>query len=635
MKRIAAFIMIALLAFVFAGCDFKLNNGNPIGIGDEIPTGIDVKSEGNRVKLEAGETLQLSAIVYPQTAPQEVTWSSDDDEIATVSETGLVTGVASGRVTIRAAAKNKPTVTGSIYLTVTQRPNAPTAITIVGPDTLYVNETIKYSYEVEPEDAVFTPEWLSADTSVFTVDANGRLTGVAPGEAELTLKAGEVTAKKTVLVRSREVDPETLTIVGRTEVEVGRSIPLLAVVTPEGARDDVEWTSSDEAIATVDAAGRVWAHAEGTVIITATSLINAELTDSLEITVIDYAIDTTDLQSQIIDVIAKTKNSILGVTNYQGTGSSLKKNSLGSGSVYNAWFVMKDGSIIYDLDEIVTFDDVEKYCYLLMTNKHVVKDAKKVKVYLHEEEIEVDAVTLQMDEKVDLAVVYFEHDRYIRPLPIGDSSKLQSGQFVIAIGNPSGYDFSSSATFGIVSHPQRYLSENTDADDLDDWHNEYIQHDVAINPGNSGGPLLNLAGEIVGMNTLKFASNDIDNMGFSIPSNVITALLPLLEAGEVPERLRLGITSTEVKTVLEGLVEDLEIPVGINYGLYVRDVSAGGHGERAGLQVDDIILSFNGVPIKKTLDLRLQLINLVEGSGVVVPIVIYRNGETITLYLEL
>ena len=123
--------------------------------------------------------------------------------------------------------------------------------------------------------------------------------------------------------------------------------------------------------------------------------------------------------------------------------------------------------------------------------------------------------------------------------------------------------------------------------------------------------------------------------GFSIPNSIITALLPLLEAGEVPERLRLGITSTEVKTVLEGLVEDLEIPAGINYGLYVRDVSAGGHGERAGLQVDDIILSFNGVPIKKTLDLRLQLINLVEGSGVVVPIVIYRNGETITLYLEL
>ena len=69
MKRIAAFIMIALLAFVFAGCDFKLNNGNPIGIGDEIPTGIDVKSEGNRLKLEAGETLQLSAIVYPQRPP--------------------------------------------------------------------------------------------------------------------------------------------------------------------------------------------------------------------------------------------------------------------------------------------------------------------------------------------------------------------------------------------------------------------------------------------------------------------------------------------------------------------------------------------------------------------------------------
>ncbi|HOA78723.1 MAG: Ig-like domain-containing protein [Bacilli bacterium] len=640
MKKTITLIFIMILTLGFAGCDFKINNGKPIGIGDEIPTAVIVKSEDNRMKLETGETLRLSATVFPETAPQGVVWSSENESVATVDQTGLVLGISSGTVTIKAAAASQKSVDGSIFLTVVEKPVPPTAITINGPASLFTNETVKYSYEVEPADATFAPEWISGDESVFTVDANGRVTGVAPGNAELLLQAGDVTDRLTITVKARAVDPESIAIVGRNEVEVGRSIPLKVVFEPAHARDDVVWTLSGDLSAAEIIDGRVYGKAPGNVIVTATSLINESLSASIEIAVIDYLIDTSNLQSQIIDVINKTKNSILGVTNYKYADVDgekvLKKSSLGSGSVYDVWFVLKDGSVVYDLDEIVTFEEIEKYRYLLMTNKHVVKEANQVKVYLHEEEIEIDADIRQMDDRVDLAVIYFEYDRYIRPLKVGDSSALVSGEFVIAIGNPSGYDFSSSATFGIVSHPQRYLSEDTDGDGTDDWHNEYIQHDAAINPGNSGGPLLNLAGEIVGMNTLKFASTDIDNMGFSIPSNVITGLLPLLEEGDVPKRIQLGVRVIEVKGILESPSEESpEIPAGIKHGLYVDSVDKESHAERAGILENDIILFFNGAEIRKTLDLRLQLLNLAEGSGVTVPIRVYRDGEIIDLYLEL
>jgi len=122
----------------------------------------------------------------------------------------------------------------------------------------------------------------------------------------------------------------------------------------------------------------------------------------------------------------------------------------------------------------------------------------------------------------------------MRPLEFADSNYLKKGMFAIAIGNPSGYEFYGSTTFGIISHPLRYISEDTNGNGTDDAENEYIQHNVAINPGNSGGPLINMDGKIIGINTMKFVSQDIDNMGFSIPSNVVTNLIPDLEAGRNP-----------------------------------------------------------------------------------------------------
>ena len=122
---------------------------------------------------------------------------------------------------------------------------------------------------------------------------------------------------------------------------------------------------------------------------------------------------------------------------------------------------------------------------------------------------------------------------------------------------------------------ERYIEDDTDDDGVSDWSALYIQHDAAINPGNSGGPLLNTKGEIVGINTMKFAATDIDNMGFSIPSKTILELIPHLEKGEVPKRATLGISGNEIEKLLESPDPLKPIPEGITYGIYVVDVVEG------------------------------------------------------------
>ncbi len=106
----------------------------------------------------------------------------------------------------------------------------------------------------------------------------------------------------------------------------------------------------------------------------------------------------------------------------------------------------------------------------------------------------------------------FEYSEYIKPLLFSDSSLVEQGDKSMAMRLRG----SSSATRGIVSHPERYVSDDTDNDGVKDWDAIYIQHDDLINPGNSGGPLLDMYGRVIGINTMKFVSNNIDNMGFSV-----------------------------------------------------------------------------------------------------------------------
>ena len=176
--------------------------------------------------------------------------------------------------------------------------------------------------------------------------------------------------------------------------------------------------------------------------------------------------------------------------------------------------------------------------------------------------------------------------------------------FAIALGSPEGYEFYNSATFGIISHAKRYLADDTDGDNVADWDAEYIQHDVAINPGNSGGALINLEGKLIGINTLKLASTEIEGMGFAIPSNLVNKLIPFLEEGKTPIRYVLGITVVTVRDIINYNNPEYidKIPEDINNGIYVGEVNP--TGLSAGkLQADDIILKFNDVELWRVMNL--------------------------------
>lgn len=334
-------------------------------------------------------------------------------------------------------------------------------------------------------------------------------------------------------------------------------------------------------------------------------------------------IDITEFENAVQAAIEKADPAVVGVQNY-----ALGSTKLGSAVIYKSIAKLKDGSEISGVDT-KDRNDVLIYRYFAITNRHVIEDANSISVYFGEEDDEISATIMEADPEVDLAVIRFEYEKYIQPLEFADSDNLKKGSFAIALGNPSGYY--GSATFGIISYPKRYIEEDNDNDNVIDWEAEYIQHDVAINPGNSGGPLINLQGQIIGINTMKFVDEEIDNMGFSIPSNLVAEIVPLLEQGIKPQRPKLGIQIREIRNMNENERLQYNIPEHLKYGLYVNKVELQGIGATANIKVNDIILSFNGIEIRYTHELRKELNKFIIGSGEEAEIIVYRNGQEVTL----
>lgn len=342
-------------------------------------------------------------------------------------------------------------------------------------------------------------------------------------------------------------------------------------------------------------------------------------------------IDITEFEELVQAVIEKASPAVLGVSNYKrGLLGTYELAAVGSGVVYRTIGILQDNTEI-PYEDSFDRDDLRTYLYYMVTNRHVIENYDRVRVYFGEEDMEVPATVVQYDDQVDLAVLVFEAAKFIQPLDFADSDQLKRGSFAVAIGNPSGYEFYGSATFGIVSFPKRYLSDDTTGDGINDWDQEYIQHDVAINPGNSGGPLINMKGEIIGINTMKFVSNDIDNMGFSIPSNLVKELVELLEQGIKPQRAKLGVTIMVIRDLDEATLASIGIPEEITHGLYVTNVSEDGVAFAAGIQVRDIIVAFNGVAIRYSYEMRAELGKMLIGSGDTAIIQVYRDGSYIEL----
>lgn len=256
----------------------------------------------------------------------------------------------------------------------------------------------------------------------------------------------------------------------------------------------------------------------------------------------------------------------------------------------------------------------------VVTNHHVVAGQQKFRVSLHGGK-SYTARLIGEDRLLDIAVLKIDDKGPFQPLKLGDSSQVQVGQLVFAVGNPFG--LGETVTQGIISAKERSISDNQ---------RDLFQTDAAINPGNSGGPLVNLRGEIIGINVAIFSPDrqnpGFQGVGFSIPSNdVRDAIEQILERGR-PIRGFLGVQMRDLDLTLRS-----QLDYGGESGALVTAIVPGSPAEMAGLQQWDVIVSLDG----KTIQSSNQLFSLIQGSrvGGTVAIEVWRGGAIVKLQAKI
>jgi len=252
---------------------------------------------------------------------------------------------------------------------------------------------------------------------------------------------------------------------------------------------------------------------------------------------------------------------------------------------------------------------------IILTNSHVVRDAEEVVVKLFDGR-EIVASVIGTDPRSDVAVIKIETEGDLQAVPLGDSQAMQIGDWVLAVGSPFGFDLS--VTAGIISGKGRGPGINVSED--------YLQTDAAINPGNSGGPLLNLQGEVIGINTaISTRSGGYDGIGFAIPSNMATWVADqLTEKGKV-QRAFLGVSIQP--TIPRGLAKRLGIPLG--QGALVTAVVPDSAAAKADLKPGDLILKLDGNVVHGLRGLRVITEKLEFGKSY--DMLIIRDGERMTV----
>ena len=257
---------------------------------------------------------------------------------------------------------------------------------------------------------------------------------------------------------------------------------------------------------------------------------------------------------------------------------------------------------------------------LIVTNAHVIEGASAIQVRLADGK-RFQGKVVGRDNRVDLALLKIEGATGLTALPLGDSNRLRVGEFVLALGNPFGLE--QSVSFGIVSRKGAPLTVAAPGFD-------FIQTDAAINPGNSGGPLVNVAGEVVGVNTMAARNGSI---GFAIPANLVKMLLPQLATKGHVDWGWLGVSISEVTE------DDLDrLKLREARGVLVRSVISGDPADKGGVRANDVIVGIDGSRLESPRDLQRVVSSTPVGKKV--RVVLMREGQetevevTIGLYQE-
>lgn len=363
-----------------------------------------------------------------------------------------------------------------------------------------------------------------------------------------------------------------------------------------------------------------------------TDTSNSSATNTTKVSNIKY-----DVESDTTKAVEKVEQAVVSVVNlqkqqsqnYGGLGglfgqeeqpsqeksddADLEASSEGSGVIYK-----KDGKKAY-----------------IVTNNHVVEGSDGLEVILSDG-TKVEATLVGSDVYTDLAVLEISSDNVKTTAEFGDSDAVKLGEPAIAIGSPLGSIYANSVTQGIISGKDRNITSQSESGQPVQIN--AIQTDAAINPGNSGGPLVNAAGQVIGINSIKIASAasgvSAEGMGFSIPSNDVVEIISQLETNKKVSRPMLGVKMSDLAAVsAEQQEKILKLPTDLKSGVIVREVTAASPAEKAGLKQYDVIVAMDDKEIENVSDLQSALYKKKVGDSL--KVTFYRESDKKTTTVEL
>lgn len=316
---------------------------------------------------------------------------------------------------------------------------------------------------------------------------------------------------------------------------------------------------------------------------------------------------TSKSTSNLSQMLEQVSPAIVGVINMQQAPSSIYDILSGNRSTDTTPAGTGSG-VIYQVDGNNTY---------IVTNNHVVEGAKELKVKLSNGKT-IDAELMGTDALTDIAVLKVQGELNIKPVAFADSSKIRIGEPVYAIGNPLGLELAGTVTEGIVSSKERTMKVETSAGNSSV---KVIQTDAAINPGNSGGALINTSGQLIGINSMKISANQVEGIGFAIPSNDTKTIIEQLVKNGKVERPYMGLGLVGISDVPADYLKELKITQ--TKGVVVAQTDSV---SRTKFNKGDVITAINGHKVESDSDVR-NYIYTHHKAGDNVKFTVYREDK--------
>lgn len=343
-----------------------------------------------------------------------------------------------------------------------------------------------------------------------------------------------------------------------------------------------------------------------------------------------------DVNSDVSTAVDKVANSVVSVINLQRAssqtsdyssifGGALEEGGNDSSSTDELEAASEGSGVIYKKDGKTAY---------IVTNNHVVDGAEGLEVLLPDG-TKVTGKLVGTDSYTDLAVIKIDSDKVDSVAEFGDSDKLKIGEPALAIGSPLGSEYANSVTQGIISSLNRNIQNENNGQLINI---NAIQTDAAINPGNSGGPLVNIEGQVIGINSVKIVQSNsqvsVEGMGFAIPSNDVVTIINQLEKDGKVTRPALGVSMKDISEITTQQREEiLKLPDTVTSGVLIASVQSATPADKAGLEKMDVITKIDGDDVESVTDLQTALFK--KNVGDTMEVTFYRDGKEQTVKVDL